>query len=450
MEEINFNRMGIYDLRNYARSIGVHSPTKLKRDELIANIKAVLEGVKEPERPKVSRGRPPKHKVDEDFMLDMFVPNNLFCTNPTDARYMPFQQPEISKPYSTNMLFERANVKDNILFDGYFEKINENYGFIYKNGYLTTYSKENVVILKDLIEKYDLQTGDFVEGACKLIETKNIMLATDVSKINDISTQSEMHKITFANLKIEYPTESINLSKYSDDKSAKIIDKVCPIAFGGRVAIDSQHDQLPIDCYISILNALLQRCKKVLFVSIDDVLEDICQIEYRCPNVQFCAYDTDMTRDQFFQKLDLMAENYCRRLECNQDVAIVIYNIQKLQQNIKNSAILKNRIGEVEANIFAQNKIKDYFKMARCTEASSLTIVAFGAKDEQSLQFANCQIIVNYDLQTNQLTIDTQKSFTNNVQKILSPKDFQKLTNFKIAIKQGKDVKEQERILLGE
>ena len=38
--------MGIYDLRNFARSVGVAKPTTLKRQELIAAIKSAIELIK--------------------------------------------------------------------------------------------------------------------------------------------------------------------------------------------------------------------------------------------------------------------------------------------------------------------------------------------------------------------------------------------------------------------
>lgn len=447
MDDSRFDKMGIYDLRNYARTIGVHSPTKLKRDELIANIKAILQGLQEPEKQKISRGRPPKHKMDEDFMLDSIIPNNLFSTN--DARYKPFYQSRLTRQYAQDMLFERTNVQNNVEFDGYFERVDENYGFVHKNGYMTSYSKENIVILKDMIEQFNLTNGDFVCGACKLISAKNIMLATNILSINENSPCNQITKTPFASLKVKYPSLSINFCKYNKSESAKLIDKISPIALGERVVVNA-NQQLPIDFYVSLLDSLLAKCQKVLFVSIDDVLEEVCQVEYKCPNAEFCIYDTDMTIGQFFQRIDTILQNYAHRLEIGQDVAVVFYNFANLQKNIKNFAILKDKLTIEEAQIYMQNKSKDFFKMARETESSSMTVVAFNVQDEQCLQIANCQIFGTYDVKQNKFELDTEKSFSNYSQTILSPKDYQALCDFKNALSQGKSPKEAKAILLAD
>jgi len=50
--------LGIYDLRNYARAVGVKSPTTKTRMQILAEIKHVENGFSLPQ--KSIRGRPPK------------------------------------------------------------------------------------------------------------------------------------------------------------------------------------------------------------------------------------------------------------------------------------------------------------------------------------------------------------------------------------------------------
>ena len=97
-----------------------------------------------------------------------------------------------------------------------------------------------------------------------------------------------------------------------------------------------------------------------------------------------------------------------------------------------------------------QNKSKDFFKMARETESSSMTVVAFNVQDEQCLQIANCQIFGTYDVKQNKFELDTEKSFSNYSQTILSPKDYQALCDFQNALSQGKSPKEAKAILLAD
>ena len=48
MEMIYYEKLGIYDLRNAARELGVERPTTLKKSELIAQIEKIKSGEKEP------------------------------------------------------------------------------------------------------------------------------------------------------------------------------------------------------------------------------------------------------------------------------------------------------------------------------------------------------------------------------------------------------------------
>ena len=54
--------MGIYDLRNFARSVGVAKPTTLKRQELISAILDIKTGATEPVVG-INRGRKPKNRA---------------------------------------------------------------------------------------------------------------------------------------------------------------------------------------------------------------------------------------------------------------------------------------------------------------------------------------------------------------------------------------------------
>lgn len=61
---MDYSQLTIYELRNYARQVGVASPTKLKRNQLISQIEDLRLGLKVPEKKKTKRGRPVKNKLN--------------------------------------------------------------------------------------------------------------------------------------------------------------------------------------------------------------------------------------------------------------------------------------------------------------------------------------------------------------------------------------------------
>lgn len=451
MDNLNFDKMGIYDLRNYARSIGVHSPTTLKRQELIACINAIIEGVKEPEKPKDGRGRPPKHKVDDMYMLDMFVPDNLFNIDPNDYRYKPFGQSNFAKSYSATTFCQSNNIDGlDMAFDGYFVKKTENYGLILKKGYKTEYFKENVIILKDEMEKFALKNGDFVEGACVYIKDRNLMLAKDVLKING-NEFNKLERQTFENLKIQYPSKMIDLSVDNNYINAKIINKICPVAFGGRVAINFDRTDEHVDFIGTLLNSIEKNNVTVSMISVDDSIEDIVAVESLCSNLNVCKYNSTLSREQYFEKIDLLFENMCRRIECGQNVVAVIYDCQNLLENIQNDIALKMKYDIETAMIYAENKLKDLFGLARATENGSLTVIGFNLQNQKVLSVCNCQIqILGKPYSKTDVSVDVQNSYTKNVQKIISKEEFVKLQNFKNNVNEQNVLSELELLFEGE
>ena len=63
MENYDLEHMGIYDLRQLGRRVGVKSPTTMKKRELITQIKAINSGNVTPYR--ATRGRPPLERIEE-------------------------------------------------------------------------------------------------------------------------------------------------------------------------------------------------------------------------------------------------------------------------------------------------------------------------------------------------------------------------------------------------
>lgn len=57
---MNYENLGIYELRKLAREIGVKSPTSLRRAELIEKINAIESGAEQPYVNKSHVGRPTK------------------------------------------------------------------------------------------------------------------------------------------------------------------------------------------------------------------------------------------------------------------------------------------------------------------------------------------------------------------------------------------------------
>ena len=78
------SNMGIFELREYARSVGVDSPTMYKKDVLIDKIAAVLEGEIAP-KPRSNRGRPPKPLITKPLSDSSYINTPVMPVGKTSA-----------------------------------------------------------------------------------------------------------------------------------------------------------------------------------------------------------------------------------------------------------------------------------------------------------------------------------------------------------------------------
>lgn len=65
-----YEELGIFELRQLGRELGVYSPTLLKKSELIEQIKLIKSGKLAPFKKTSKQGRPPKEFKTKEIVLD--------------------------------------------------------------------------------------------------------------------------------------------------------------------------------------------------------------------------------------------------------------------------------------------------------------------------------------------------------------------------------------------
>ena len=418
----NYENMGIYDLRNYARVMGVHSPTTLKRAELIERINEIING-KTPDAKKTNKGRPPRHKAGNEFVLDFVLPDNIF-ENQKESRYSNiFSDKEKT---SLKYIFSESNSisPDNILFKGFLKYQNEDYGFACLKGYLTKYYKENAVVLSELSNRYELKDGDYITGVAKFIPEKNVLLATEINYINDVEVNAQTNRLNYESIMPQYPLTKLVL-KGNDD--FELINNLFPLGKGSRVCLNVENESNKIDNIKSLLNSFsgLNNLRTVL-ISIDDSPEDIGSIIMNCPDIEVCMLSPNQSREEFFEQVENYINNCKNRLEFKQDIAVVFYNASKFIDCYSQHLIISQNLPENNANILATNKLKDIFNLSRSLDFGSLTMVLYDAP-KTLVDYSNCYLHFNNDHynETN-IYLDISSSYIKNSDKILSKSEYEK------------------------
>ncbi len=166
--------LGIYELRNLARKVGVQSPTSKKRDVLLTEIRDILQGKKDPYTKKDGRGRPSKDTMSYDDVVysGAYGQNNYILAK---EKPMFFHQNNISYD---------ADETNEMSVEGIVD-INMGNGMIRVSKY--DYHCEDIYISNSLLQQYHLTAGDYVKGTAKIVDYDHPRKIIDISFINGVS-----------------------------------------------------------------------------------------------------------------------------------------------------------------------------------------------------------------------------------------------------------------------
>lgn len=195
------NKLGIYELRELARSMGIPSPTTKKREELCEQILKVSTGEEKMDIKKNNKGRPPKSVTKMASFVNEFVPEDILRAQKKpvfdDSNILMFaQNPSINYEEEKQVI-------------GYVNSIN-NYFYI-KN--IKTYNEFKDLIFyipEDIAEKYSLREGDKVVADGRMSKTYYCGIIENIIKINneDVKIYNELPRNSFDLSNYEMPSIS--------------------------------------------------------------------------------------------------------------------------------------------------------------------------------------------------------------------------------------------------
>lgn len=165
--------MGVYELRELARQMGVSSPTTKKRKQLEQEILNIAKGEATPQIKKTLKGRPPKSIKKVENVLDVFVPKELL-----EITFNKKVDNEIRE-----FLSLRANaLGDNELYNvcGFVRRTISGYYYFKIFGL----NEECVSIPNDYVKKYSLQEGDKICGRASKFQEENFYVLKRIEFVN--------------------------------------------------------------------------------------------------------------------------------------------------------------------------------------------------------------------------------------------------------------------------
>jgi len=220
MEQYNIEyieRLRIHELRDYARKMGIPSPTTMRKDQLLEKIHAIIEANEINDNNEKNNSHEPLDffslltspdsaildnlvsqsvktakkkdiKVNEDGELSKTLvmkkstimnQNTPYAYTSNDFIGLNFYISQNEAPYSDDIPVEVEGVVD----------IHPNgYGIIRKSGFVP--SNDDIYLTLALVKKYSLQKGDYVKGKVKNILENKPKIMYDISSIDNNSNLS--------------------------------------------------------------------------------------------------------------------------------------------------------------------------------------------------------------------------------------------------------------------
>jgi transcription termination factor Rho len=262
---------------------------------------------------------------------------------------------------------------------GVLELLPDGYGFLRSPDYNYLPSPDDIYVSPSQIKKFNLRTGDSIEGAVRPPkEGERFFALLKVDKINFLPSELSRDRPLFDNLTPLYPNEMVILETSPGEYSMRIMDIVCPIGKGQRGLIVSPPKSGKTVILQKIANSIARNHPetKLIVLLIDERPEEVTDME-RSVKAEVIASTFDEPPERHVQVAEMVIEKAKRLVEAKQDVVILLDSITRLARAHNTVTPHSGKILSGGVDAMALHRPKRFFGAARnIEEGGSLTIIA--------------------------------------------------------------------------
>ena len=286
------------------------------------------------------------------------------------------------------ILRKHAENKGVLIAEGVLEILPEGFGFLRSPHYNYLPCPEDVYVSPSQIRRFDLQTGDQIQGRIRPPKEKEKFFALlMVDKVGGKDPEKAKDKIHFDNLTPLFPEERFLLETDPEEYSTRVLDIVCPIGKGTRGIIVAPPRTGKTVLMQKLANAVLKNNPDtyLIILLIDERPEEVTDMQRTCIGAEVVSSTFDEPPERHVQVAEMVIEKARRMVEHGQDVMILLDSITRLARAYNTVQPHSGKIlsGGVDAN--ALHKPKRFFGAARnIEEGGSLTIMATALVDTGS------------------------------------------------------------------
>lgn len=275
----------------------------------------------------------------------------------------------------------RAKQGERIFGDGVLEVLPDGFGFLRspETSYLA--STDDIYISPSQIRRFNLHTGDSVEGEVRTPKDGERYFAlVKVDKVNGMQPEAIKHRIMFENLTPLHPDQRMVLErdiKSEENVTGRILDIFAPIGKGQRALIVASPKSGKTVIMQHIAHAITTNYPDsiVIVLLVDERPEEVTEMQ-RTVRGEVVASTFDEPATRHVQVAEMVIEKAKRLVELKKDVVILLDSITRLARAYNTVVPASGKVltGGVDAN--ALQRPKRFFGAARnLEEGGSLTII---------------------------------------------------------------------------
>jgi len=286
---------------------------------------------------------------------------------------------------------KRAKAGEQIFADGVLEVLPDGFGFLRAPDTSYTASTDDIYISPSQIRRFNLHTGDMIEGEVRIPKDGERYFALNkLDKINGLPPEENKHKIMFENLTPLFPKEQMRLerdnSKSDENITGRVIDIIAPIGKGQRALIVAPPKSGKTVMMQHIAHAIAANYpdSHMMVLLVDERPEEVTDMQ-RSVKAEVIASTFDEPAARHVHVAEMVIERAKRLVELKKDVVILLDSITRLARAYNNVVPSSGKVltGGVDAN--ALQRPKRFLGAARnVEEGGSLTIIATALIDTGS------------------------------------------------------------------
>ncbi|MBQ8190053.1 MAG: transcription termination factor Rho [Lachnospiraceae bacterium] len=346
---------------------------------------------------------------------------------------------------------------------GILEVMPDGFGFIRCANFLP--GENDVYVAPSQIRKFNLKTGDIVEGNTR-VKTQNEKFSAllYVKKINDYHPSEAAKRFNFEDMTPIFPDERLKLETSGSSVAMRIMDLMSPVGKGQRGMIVSP----PKAGKTTLLKEVAKSVKKnnpdmhLIILLIDERPEEVTDIREAIegPNVEVIYSTFDELPEHHKRVSEMVIERAKRLVEHKKDVMILLDSITRLTRAYNLTVPPSGRTLSGGLDPAALHMPKRFFGAARnMREGGSLTILATALVEtgskmddvvyEEFKGTGNMEMVLDRKLSEKRVfpAIDIPKSGTRREDLLLDPEELQAINVMRKALNGLKPEEAVEKIL---